>query len=317
MKSILLATAASVAFAGAAAADVTFTGTAAVSYNNNAGTTSYKTEADLKASMSAELNNGLKATTSVTIAGDNFGTATTHGAIAISSDVASLTFGTGLNGAAYTAVSDTYGVGLGKEATAGIVASYKLGDTTIYASMPATAAAAGGSINSTNLELAATTTLQGWSIAGAYANDTKKIAVKVSGAVAGATVSGGFSNNGNKWDIKASYPVGPVTVSAAYDEAKVYVLGASYSADGVTVAAEYTKGGAWKADASYAYGSGVNLFAGIADKGKDLYIGATYDLGGGATLTGSYGKDADNSAADKIGAKEYARGATVKVSFAF
>ncbi len=206
-------------------------------------------------------------------------------------------------------------MGLGKEATDGIVASYTLGETTIYSSVPT---ATGGNPATANMELAAKTTLQGWSIAGAYANDTKKIAVKVSGAVAGATVSGGFSNNGNKWDIKASYPVGPVTVSAAYDEAKVYVLGASYTANGVTVAAEYTKGGEWKADASYAYGSGVNLFAGLADKGKDLYIGATYDLGGGATLSGSYVKDGGTADADnKVGAKEYARGATVKVSFAF
>lgn len=315
MKSILLATAASVAFAGAAAAEVTLSGTAAVSYNNAAGVGTYNTETDLKASMSQELNNGLTATASVSFAYDNnANTGNTSGSIAISSDTASITFGKDINGAAYTAVSDTYGVGAGEEATTGIVASYKLGDTTIYASVPATL---GGAVSASDIELAATTSVQGWSIAGAYANDTKKIAVKVSGAVAGATVSAGFSNNGNLWDIKASYPVGPVTVSAAYDEAKVYVLGAAYAADGVSVAAEYTKGGAWKVDASYDYGSGIKVLAGLADKGKDMYIGATYDLGGGASLLASYGKDDDNSAAGEIGAPDYKKGATVKVSFAF
>ncbi|WIV50652.1 porin [Marivivens sp. LCG002] len=317
MKSILLATAASVAFAGAAAAEVTFSGEASAAYNNNTG---LDVQAELKAAMSAALDNGYTASAGATFDVDagTFKRAN----VSISSDVASLTFGTALNGAAYTVVSDTYGVGLGEEKTNGLLASYKIGETTVYASLPV---AQGAKADLNTLELGAKTTVSGWTVSAAAAKVAGKneFAAKFSGAVAGATISGGFGTvdkggKANQWDIKAEYPVGPVTVSAAYDEASVYVLGAKYSANGVTVAAEYTKGGAWKADASYAYGSGVNVFAGLAEKGNDIYVGATYDLGAGATLTGSYVKDGGAADADnKIGAKDYARGATVKVSFKF
>ena len=276
--------------------------------------------------MKAELNNGLTATasikTKVTGATPANTTAVTMGNIVISGANASIGFGSGLKSAVYEAVGDSYSMGGLEDTFQGVVASYSMGESTIYVGAPV---AFGAKAALGDVEIAGKTNVSGWSLSAAAKKigGKNEFAAKFSGAVAGATISGGFGTvdlggKANQWDIKAEYPVGPVTVSAAYDEASVYVLGAKYSANGVTVAAEYTKGGAWKADASYAYGSGVNVFAGLAEKGKDIYVGATYDLGAGATLTGSYVKDGGTPEADKkIGAKDYAPGATVKVSFKF
>ena len=68
MKNILLTTTALVAFAGAAAADghtsVSFSGEASVEYNSNAG---YSTAAEMTATGSATLDNGITASTSLTV----------------------------------------------------------------------------------------------------------------------------------------------------------------------------------------------------------------------------------------------------------
>ena len=67
MKSILFTTTALVAFAGAAAADghtsVSFAGEASAEYNSDAG---YSTAAEMTATGSATLDNGLTASTSLT-----------------------------------------------------------------------------------------------------------------------------------------------------------------------------------------------------------------------------------------------------------
>lgn len=334
MKSILLATAASVAFAGAASAEVLFTGSAALSYNNGGAAVPTNRgmvfESALTATLKQELNNGITASGSVTIdvdqaiAGNNI--IDTY-SVGLSASNATLAFGNKQNGAVYTVLGDTYDgtagkFGMGKEVR-GLTASYTMGESTIYASLPVPAGNA--ALDTGKLEIAGKTTVSGWSImAGAAKVGTKtEFGAKFSGSVAGATLSGGFATldkggKANQWDIKVAYPVGPVTVSANYDEASIYTLGASYAANGVTVAAEYVKGGAWKVDATYDYGSGIKVLAGLGDKGKDFYAAVSYDLGNGASILGSYAKDGNNNNNDdKIGAPEYKEGATVKISFAF
>ncbi len=144
MKTILLTTTALVAFAGAAAADghtsVSFSGGASAEYNSIGG---FNTDADLDATMSADLDNGLTVSTSISIATDNYAeTATTAGSITLSSDTASLTFGEDLHGAAFEAVSDTIAIGDGDEGiAAGMSASYTMGAATLFVSMPLAAEA--------------------------------------------------------------------------------------------------------------------------------------------------------------------------------
>lgn len=67
MKSILFTTTALVAFAGAAAADISLSGEASAEFNSNGGVQSYSTAAEMTATASATLDNGLTASTEFTL----------------------------------------------------------------------------------------------------------------------------------------------------------------------------------------------------------------------------------------------------------
>ena len=72
----------------------------------------------------------------------------------------------------------------------------------------------------------------------------------------------------------------------------------------------------WALDGSYDVGNGITATFGT-NFDSDLYVGGTYDLGGGASLLVSYATDANGSQDDEIGANGYQAGTTVEVSFAF
>ena len=115
MKNILLTSTALVAFAGAAAAGghtaVGFGGEASAKYNSLTG---YATAAEMTASASATLDNGLTASTSFTLETTNFGSGEFGaGSVSLSSDTASLTFGTAVVGAVFAATGDKYAIGSG------------------------------------------------------------------------------------------------------------------------------------------------------------------------------------------------------------
>ena len=153
MKNILLATTALVTFAGAAAAEghtsFSFGGEASAEYNSETG---YTTDAELTASMSAALDNGLTAAASITFesAVDGDSVTASHGSVSLSSDTASLTFGTGLQGAVNTISGDDYAIGSGDETAAdlggltedgeiyGIVGTIAMGDANVIISVPLT-----------------------------------------------------------------------------------------------------------------------------------------------------------------------------------
>ena len=329
MKSILLTTTAMVAFAGAAAADghtsVSFAGEASAEYNSNAG---YSTAAEMTATGSATLDNGLTASTSLTleVAGIS------AGSISLSSDTASLTFGTELDGAVFTAVGDEYAIGDdGEEGVLeGLVASVTMGETTLTVSAPM-----GATLETADVEVGVTTSAAGWSLGFGLANDA--YAMTAAGTAGGADIGFGMSSN-DEWDISVAYPVGAVTVSASTDEAEAWTVGAAYAADGVsagfelnaddtweitagytadgvTVAAAFTDASVMTLGATYDMGNGLTVGAGIEDTVN--YAFASYDLGGGANAFVDY----TDAAADleEVGPSErdIATGTTVGVSFTF
>jgi len=329
MKNILLTTTALVAFAGAAAADghtsVSFAGEASVEYNSDAG---YSTAAEMTATGSATLDNGLTASTSLTV--DAVAGTISAGSISLSSGTASLTFGTELDGAVFTAVGDDYAIGDdGEEGVAeGLVASVTMGETTLTVSAPST-------IETADVEVGVTTSAAGWSLGFGLANDA--YAMTAAGTAGGADIGFGMSSD-SEWDVSVAYPVGAVTVSASTDEAEAWTVGAAYAADGVsagfelnadeswevtagyaadgvTVAAAFTDASVMTLGATYDMGNGLTVGAGIEDTVN--YAFASYDLGGGANAFVDYTDAA--AALDEVGPSErdIAVGTTVGVSFTF
>ena len=334
MKNILLTTTALVAFAGAAAADghtsVSFAGEASVEFNSETG---YATAAEMTASASATLDNGLTASTSFTLETTNFGSGEfAAGSVSLSSDTASLTFGTGLDGAVFTAVGDDYAIGDdGEEGVAeGVVASVTMGETTLTVSAPM-----GATIETADVEVGLTTSAAGWSLGFGLANDA--YAMTAAGTAGGADIGFGMSSD-SEWDVSVAYPVGAVTVSASTDEAEAWTVGAAYAADGmsagfelnadeswevtagyaadgVTVAAAFTDASVMTLGATYDMGNGLTVGAGIED--TENYAFASYDLGGGANAFVDYTDAA--AALEEVGPSErdIAVGTTVGVSFTF
>ena len=331
MKNILLTTTALVAFAGAAAAgghtSVSFAGEASVEYNSNAG---YSTAAEMTATGSATLDNGLTASTSLTI--DAVAATISDGSISLSSDTSSLTFGTELDGAVFTAVGDDYAIGDdGEEGVAeGLVASVTMGETTLTVSAPM-----GATIETADVEVGVTTSAAGWSLGFGLADSA--YAMTAAGTAGGATVGFGLSSN-SEWDVSVAYPVGAVTISASTDEAEAWTVGAAYAADGVsagielnaddtweitagyaadgvTVAAAFTDASVMTLGATYDMGNGLTVGAGIEDTVN--YAFASYDLGGGANAFVDYTDAA--AALVEVGPSErdIATGTTVGVSFTF
>ena len=290
MKSILLTSTALVAFAGAAAADghagVSFGGEASAEYNTETG---YSTSAELTATMSATLDNGLTAGASITFdptaSGDDQVTA---GSITLSSDNASLTFGTGLDASVFTAVGDDYDIGqAAEEGFDGLVASYTMGATTLGVSAPLTEGATGS--DSDAIEVGVSTTAAGWAL-GLGITGAGEYAATAEGTVAGAKLNFGFASN-DEWDAGVEYTISPITLSASTDEAEAWTVGAAYAANGVSAGVEYNADESWEVTAGYT--SGPLALAAALDSAETVTLGATYDVGSGLTVGG--GLEGDDS----------------------
>lgn len=339
MKSILLTSTALVAFAGAAAAEVSFGGEAKAEYNSNTG---YSTSAELTATMTAELDYGLTATAEISVLADEGDDANevTYGSITLASDNASLTFGTGLDGAVYSSVGDDYDIGQSANAARddfegqvdGIVGSYTMGETTLFVS----AAINEGDTASSDLEFGIKSNLAGWDVAFG-ATDQGEYAATAAGTVAGADLNFGFASN-DEWDAGVSYGIGAITLSASTNEADAWKVGADYDGGVYNAGFEYKADDSWKVTAGYAagaiavdasfnsadvltlgatyeVGSGITVGAGL--EGDDTYAFAAMDLGNGASAYLEYTDAA--AELEEVGPSErdIAAGTTVGVSFTF
>jgi outer membrane protein OmpU len=329
MKHILLTTTALVMTAGFAAADVTTSGSAGVSSNSETG---FTYDAEVGLALSAALDNGYTASASMTLeAADSGAGAASMGNISLSSDAVSLSFGTDLHGAGFSAVSDDYAIGAGDEGVAeGFTAQLGLGDATVHVSV---ANAAGAQMDADSLELGATASLGGANVGVAMSGDD--YVVSVGTAVQGMDVAVALASIGGAelWDASVSVPLAGASIGLATDEASVSVLTVGYTAGATEVTVEYdSEAGtsfeaAWSAgdlsaDLEYtaagdlaangAYGLGaLSLGAGFNDA-SETYVEAAYDLGGGASFSAIYAE-----AVDQNPAEDNAVGTTVSLSFAF
>ncbi len=326
MKSILLASVATVGFAGVAAADVSFSGEASASYNNYDG---FFYGAELTAGMSQALNNGLTAAVDITVTCEYDNDCDVNsGAISITGESAGITIGYGIDNAAEAAGLDGIlndddmdgASGFGTFGSASVYLSYDVMTEEIVAAVSA-------SLGMANV-------IVGFNDAGDYDAD-------ISATLGSADVSFGFDSN-NDWDLSVSAPVGPVTLSASTDESSNWEIGADYdNGAGITAGLTFDAANYWEvtvgyaagaiavdasldADsyvtliASYDMGNGLSVLAGYADDGAGwdgAYVGAEYDLGAGASVTVSYATS-NIFEAEELGA-EYIDGATVEVSLAF
>ncbi len=320
MKSTLLTTTALVAFAGAAAADghtsVSFSGAASAEYNSLGG---LNTDADLDATMSAELDNGLTVSTTISIDTENYaGEDTKSGSLTLSSDTASLTFGNDITSASFSAVGDTIGFGDGEDGIQGVIGSYTMGAATLFVSMPIGTGET--EVQSTDMEFGVTAAVGDMTVGLATADSN--FVGKVSGTAAGAsyTVVAGSVDDENLWDVAVSYPVGAVTVSYTVDSTtdNPWEVSAAYAADGLSAKVTYASASeAYKVEGSYDMGNGAVVNAGYLGATEEMYIGGSYALGGGASVYASYVNSDTATASSEIGGPDYAGGTTVGVSFKF
>lgn len=347
MKRILLASTASVAFAGAAAADISLSGAAKLGYNDTINTAAgetasgFYTDLDVTVSMSQELDNGLTAAASIKLSDldDNNsgnGVASSDFVVSLTGDNAGLYYGDTALAADNVWSStgsmdaDTFRTEDGEDVLRG---EFTFGDTNVQVSMgddagddSFTSLGVKSTLGSVDLVLAwqeaNTATLDNDDNGAATQNEV--LGLGVSTTLGGATVGFGYASNdaGNSTGLSVSYPVGDVTVKASYVSESAgddnWDLGVSYAANGLTLDVTTDESDDWGIEGSYDMGNGLTVFAGVDDAGDDTYVATSYDLGGGASVLFSYADDSDDdNDDDEIGAGDYKAGMTLEVSFAF
>lgn len=342
MKSILLASASIVAFAGAAAAEITFGGEATLGYNdtvnafddNNDG---FYWDANVAVTMSQELDNGITATATFDfdVAEDSNGLDLQSGGylLSLTSDMGGLYYGD------TTFAAETYWASAGdmeadgfSEAdgetvlrgevmfggvTAGV--SYNIadadgnivgdegGDALDQLSVGAT-----GSFGNFNFALAYQEEAQG--VVGAYDaegangdfNNDEILGLSVGTSFGGADLTLAYADNQTadlqSTGIEVAYPFGPVTVTAYY----VMEDGAGDPDDNYGVNVAYASGPISVA-VDYQNDQGVDIFA----------VDGSYDVGNGITVLAGYENDESREEDWYVaGTYDLGSGAALLVSYA-
>ncbi|NCO86689.1 MAG: porin [Rhodobacterales bacterium] len=340
MKSILLASASVIAFAGAAAAEVSFGGSATLGYNDDINNGIYW-EGDLSVSLSQELDNGLTAAASfgLNITADDLtgDTVTSEDfAISLTSESAGLHFGV-VDTATQRLWSAPDGMAADVFAEEGDWGDAQLRGDITYGGVDASISYGVAAGELVGLQVAATATFGNFNLGAAYQDaDSNAAAGAVSGtdsfgvslgtSFSGADVTLAYVDNGDDTSIGigASYPVGPVTVGAYYavndpsDDA--WGLTADYASGPLTVSAFYDvvgTDGVFGVEGSYDVGNNITALFGVIDNGDAYYVAANVDMGGGASLLVSYAQDDNDPANDAIGDPEYLHGITAEVGLSF
>ena len=302
MKSILLTSTALVAFAGAAAADVSLSGSAEFSYNSNDG---YASATEITLSGSQALDNGYTASASLTLKDTTANTAAVDGTVAggnisISSDAASITYHVGNDGtgAAYL------GAAVGKQTADGtlfaddatetetITASATMAGATISASLDAAGdyqLGVASNLGGTDLALGLDGTDFGATLGGSAGDVTYGLGFHSNGnfGVSASTTAGGAdltlsAGNGNAWEIGASMPLGGATVGATVANGGAWTVSAETTVDAATIKASFDNNNNW--DASVAYDAGDVSLTFATDEANAWTLDATYDMGNGVTV---------------------------------
>jgi len=355
MKRILLTSTALVAFAGAAAADVSFSGSAEFSYNDGDG---FASTVSMTASGSQALNNGYTATASLSaeVADDGLPVAGegpfTAGNISVANDSSSITFHVVGDGAGAAHISDVVG---GSAGLAGIFSEDANETATITGSATVAGATISASLHDGNAyEIGVSTDLGGTSVAVGYAggdfgaslsgaassvdytlafasNDT--FGVEVSTTAGGADLSLSMAE-GSVWEIGASMPLGAATAGLTLDNTQAWEVSLDTALDAVALGFTFDSASAWTMTAGYSAGDVTVDFE--TDSASAWAIDASYDLGNGITagagttsasanyvevdydLGGGANLSLDYAtAADINPAEDITAGTTLSVSFSF
>ncbi|MCT8158475.1 porin [Pseudoruegeria sp. SHC-113] len=327
MKKVLIATTALVASAGFAAADVALSGDGrlGVIFNDSDSDAEFTSRARVSFTLSGETDGGIAFGGSFRADNASSASGGTAGSVFVSGDFGKLSMGD-VDSAAKAAVGNISGVGL-----TGLNDTHELtylsgsdtdgdGDTDFLAPLPqalyeystgafafylSAGSPAGSSETTTSADFAA----------GTYTTDTLSTD-NVYGV--GASYSGDNWKVGAGWetaDITVSTetqtiglaPVGPTTVSGSVD---AWYIGGEASFGDATVKANYGDGDLiqqWGISLDYVFGA-TTLTAFYHDEegqgvlsGTDYEaygVGASYDLGGGASLVGGYRRANDDDKAD-------------------
>jgi hypothetical protein len=343
MKTCLLTTNALIAFAGAAAAEVSFGGSAEVSYNDLDG---FSYDGDVAITGAQELDNGLTAGFTVefdvttrrcagglvdTFDGDPYVCFSGY-TVSLASDSANLTFGDTDNSADlhWSGVSDMAGDSFAESSDNGEDAVLRgeatFGTTTASLSygVDESSTSPRGLSLAVVADLGMATVVAAYQDADSFGGET--YGISASADFAGATVMLAYADNtvDQSTGVSVSYPAGPVTLGASYvSEANAatddaWTVSADYAAGAITAGASYDSTDDWGLEGSYDASNGIMVYAGVVDAGDDYYVAGTYDLGGGASVLVSYVEDGGAANADnEIGANDYANGTTVTLSIAF
>ncbi len=316
MKRILLTSTALVAFAGAAAADVSLSGSATFSYND-VRATAFDEDITITASGSQALDNGFTASASLSLDYDSGVAAVTGGDVSVSSDSSSITYYIGQDSTGAALIGDHLDE-MGPvdnifgnvdddptridELTA-IMASFTFGGTTVSASVD----------TNDDYQLGIDADLGGTSIAvgfdGAAAGE---FGVLLSGgassvdydiafasddsyAINAATSAGGADltlNFGSvagataTWEIGASMPLGDATVGVTFDEASAWEVSLGTSLEGVDLDLTFDSANVWEIAAAVSQG---DLSADIMfNSANDVEMTAAYAMGNGLTAYVGY-----------------------------
>ena len=352
MKRILLTSTALVAFAGAAAADVSFSGDAEFSYNDTGG---FASTVSLTAAGSQALNNGYTASVSLTAESvDGAAAGLAAGDITVASDSSSITYHVAGDGAGAAYIGDVVG---GSAGLAGIFedADTVGEDTTVSASVSLGGATIAASLHDANAyELGVSTDLGGTAVAFGYAGGD--FGAQLSGAASAVDFTLAFASNntfglsasttaggadltlttaeGGVWEIGASMPLGAATVGVTLDNTQAWEVSVDTALDAVALGLTFDSANAWSMTAGYSAGAlgldfatdstdawsldatydlGNGITAGVGtDSDSAQYAEVDYDLGGGANLSLDYATAANINPAEDIAA-----GTTIAVSFSF
>lgn len=356
MKSILLASASVVAFAGAAAGEVTFGGSATLGYNDtDAASTSgddkgFYWDLGFDLFFSTKLNDDLEvgAEIGIDLADGDLGISDLDAGglvLFIRSSTSALYFGD------TATAQDTHWVSAGSMSADSFSAND--GGTVIRGDVTFGPGEASVSYFITAEELeqlgvGATGTFGNFEVAFAYQEEGSCadcggdfVANSVLGVSAGTTFAGftvrlayamktgiGAEEDTDSIGIEASYPIGPITATVYYvmesDENNAYGVNVAYESDlfAVTVNFEDTTDGDedWSIDGSFDIDLGnfpVRALVGVSDAGEDFYVGAEIPVGDDLDILVTYAEDGDSDSGDEIGDPEYKEGMTAEISMNF
>ena len=299
MKKILLASASIVAFAGAAAAEVSFGGDAKLGYNDDVEDGFYW-DAGLTAKLSQDLDNGLTVAASLDIdltrdSAQSLGAVkSSDWVVTISSETASLAFGDVATAASTFAFANDMDGGINDHVEDyagdddnGLLAKASFGDFSIAASTiiddsaaatgedGATQVAVAGSFGGINVGLLSVQEETNASIA-----QDDAMLVSIGGTFGGVdvTLNAGNVNDVDRMGLDLGYTVGDVVLGAYYmqDDAAgaedMYGVKATYTAGAVTVKGYYTENrgnvdgdNEYSVAVAYDMGNGLVINAGLID----------------------------------------------------